>query len=154
MNRSTKSTVSGNSMKVRRRLSLLMLLVFMMTLFAGIVVTSGCGSEEKKPSIKSFYESSRAQWEMKLYSSTIKTNPNISDFKWYLPDDNTLVYEFYLAPNYSISDESILDTSLKSECQSVIRSNIKNGFAEYSHIVRVYDSEGNFLTERTYTENN
>lgn len=153
MNRSTKSTVSGNSMKTRSRLSLIMLLVFMMTLFAGVIVTSGCGSEEKKPSIKSDYESSKGQLEMKLTASAIKIKLEFSDFKWYTPSDNSVVYEYYLSPGYEL-DETTLDTSIKAAFQAEIKENINRGFAEYSHTVRYFDSDGNFLAERTYTKDN
>ena len=157
MNISSNRKDFVNPMKIRSRLSLLMLMVFMITLFAGIVVTSGCGENEneEKLTIKAAYERSEERETMDKIAERLKKSGFYSDFKWYTPGDNSLVYEYYFVPNFPVNSdklEELLDTSIKTQIHLEIDSNIRKGIAEYSVTAKFFDNGGNLLRERTYTK--
>lgn len=155
VSKSTK-TVHSDPMKRRRSLSLVMLLVFMMTLFAGIVVTSGCG-EEEKTTIKTYFASEKGKAQMEKDFAELKSSGFFSDCKWSTPSDNLLVYEYTLAPEYEMDAETVeknIDNTVKPEIQKIIKDNIDKGVEPYSVTIKYYSNDGSLITERTITKDN
>lgn len=140
--------------------SVLMLIVFTLTLFAGVVFTSGCGDESSgssKMTIKQFAESSKGQQQFKSQEERFSSTTGVSSAKIYA-EDNSLVYDICYDIDTMTEDQiKMMDSNFekqKPSFQKLIQQGMNDdNLAEFAIVMRVRTRNGDLIKEYKATLN-